>query len=318
MRGQYLLLLILLAGCIYETPQAQQISESSYDSSDDLFVEPEPFLNRDVNFSMNRYYPDEYRIKSVENIFDEINGSLDYLACSASSMRRFDGTIDYPLVVVISGALTLDPDPDAFFGDRINLLGFRGYSSNDADHLIEDGKAGIALIKTLLYSGAIPIVKLDRYEIHPDQALRYKNQSRMHESIFVSVVGYDKEIMINDPSKKGLKAGYQDIAQEHFVSAWKAMDYGLYFIWPMGDVAGQPEINEVIKKDLNAGYDRLDEDRELTALTRNMLYLYLKDINNEAALLFKESYLEIKAADDLSAIKDKIITIEKEATEKLK
>jgi len=245
MKKAYLLILIFfLAGCIYETPEAKQVSQKSINTTKDIFaVINDSGVEIIQEFKFQTNPPNSYLIKGVENYYDECDGCIDFISAAASSMNKINDKLSYSYVVSTSGAVRLEGRHktfETFFTDRLRNYGFSVYyagspekskelsnlfSRNNINPGVLNGDAHLFYIKSLLYSQVIPIVSLDRYYLFEEQSVRYNTQSKLlaqeHKEIFVNVVGYDKNIKINDPTFSGFKSRYQEIELLCFLSYFR-------------------------------------------------------------------------------------------------
>ncbi|MBD3163666.1 hypothetical protein GF323_00530 [Candidatus Woesearchaeota archaeon] len=332
MRGIYFLLLaLILAGCIYETPQSSQLSGGNFDSTDDLYSE-ETSEARDLGRSeLESDYPFKYIIKGVENIFDECGGCLDYVAASGIAMRRFDSEMGYPFIASLSGALRLDNRQESveeFFNNRIANYGFRIVASGEfAGIETEPVDNQETYIKSILNTDIVPAVCIDRYAIYEDQLLRYNEAAfnRSHEKIFVSAVGYDanKDIFINDPTVLGLKASYQNTGFDRFMDGWRDCGYFSAYFYPDSYAVSEEESLRIIKDDILASHEDIGRDElKKGYATRHLLYLYLRDIDMDMALRMKYSSLIFRhiteEKENFNKGINEIIEIEREAVQEIK
>ncbi len=322
------LALILLTACIYETPQATQISSQAFNSTQDTFAQQEELKEKEAQqFTLKRRIDAEYTAKAAENIHDECKGCLDIIAASASAIRYYDPSLTYPAILSLSGALRLDEREKlihTFLTHRVSLLGYEPfYTANQrqtskAAQVFRDAKnkparVGIAdanYLKALLFSGAIPIASIDRFYIFEDQLGRYLNISGFkaeHEEIFVALVGYKNEIFIHDPRVDGLRASYQKIDLQHFSQAWASDQntYGIQFSFyllkkkPMigGEQASKTIIEDITysHQNLRSNHPDLESIILQGYITRKEASMYFKDTDKEIYQTLKQSASLFKA-----------------------
>jgi hypothetical protein len=359
---RYLLLLTILlffTGCIYETPQAKQISQNSYNSTSGTFTKQQAQDSKTIQkFEIKSGYESAYTLKSVENFYDECDGCMDYVSASAAGMRKFDSSLTYPFIVSISGALSLsdkDSSVSEFLGERIKNYGFEAFFASSADtspqlsnfyvkykikNTFLHGLGDLPYLKLVIYSGAVPIVTLDRYYLFQEQSFRYSNltfnYSQKNQVIFAIVPGYDTEkMLISDPTVEGLKANYQSAEISNFTNGWENTNssYGPRFVFYLvrQDVpVSNLQAMELIKKDIIKSHGNLQNymSGKVSSdflgriilqgyTTRKLLAEYLKEDNPGLSNQFKESsnkFKSIIAEKDINTIYkvfDDIINLEK-------
>lgn len=357
-----LMLLAFLSGCIYQTPQANLVSTKTFNSTADMYEKK--IVQDSVNiekFEFKTQYPSAHTNKAVQKFYDGCNGCLDFVSSSASAMNRYDNSLSYPFIVSISGALALktkDAMLEEFLTKRVKNYGFeaRYASSIDVTHelfsffydnnlsrTVLQTPGAVPFLKALVFSKAIPIVSLDRYYMFDEQALRYSDKfnefQKVHEEIFASVVGYDENIKISDPTVEGIKGSYQDIPPEAFLEAWRSNNsrYAKFFVFFL--IKTLPIINEkdamtIIKEDLKESHKNMDSMKSdpieakriinMGYATRKSLSEYLKDIDRENSLKFEalsKTFKSLADESDLEKIKKGlagIIPIEDEIIGNLK
>jgi len=140
-----------------------------------------------------------------------------------------------------------------------------------------------------------------------------------HKEIFVNVVGYDKNIKINDPTFSGFKSRYQEIDPISFISSLKSKynDYGIAFIIFLVKTNETINSEDLIQQDVLASHISLKNPTpdmmEQGYSTRLALTDYYKEKDNEKYLKYKESAAVFKKLKENFNKEDvnKIIQIEK-------
>ncbi|MBR9699572.1 hypothetical protein GOV09_03905 [Candidatus Woesearchaeota archaeon] len=338
MKTLFLLALIILAGCIYETPQAVQLSVKDFNSTAGTFEEKE---TTDLpEFKLRTETPASHTVKAVENIYDGCNGCIDFVAATAVSMRRFNPDLPYSFIVALSGAAKLDDKGaslEEFLGSRLSLYGFKAfYASAELNSKLRQfyakydlkatpikGQGSIVYLQLITSSNAVPIVAVDRFYLHHELLRRYQQEKeKFHDPIFVPVVGYDQNIKINNPTLAG--ASYLDITPQDFYDGWlsEVNDYGPLFTWYVlreSDPIDEEEAKVTIRKDILLSHNVLK--RELSEqqlkqgfITRKALADWLDDKEQagkfrQSSVLFKEMIDErnINKVNDIIALEKEVI-----------
>jgi len=343
MKLWFLCILIFVAGCIYETPQAVETGQKEFNSVADTFGEQ--VLPGPEEFSLRLQVPNAHTIKGVQNIADEC-GCMEYITAAASSMIRFRPELTVEEIIAFSGALRLEDRQttfERFFIERVPQLGFNvtfvvnepnqnvvkllDRSPNEPIRIAGPGR--LQFLKVMAFSNAVPLVALDRHFIFDEKLRRYgkENDAPEHEQFFAQLVGYDSNIRINDPTIQSIAGAYRDIAKVDFMNAWEspADGYGETFailILPEGEPLGKEERLRILVKDLRASQNnirvKMEESRKRQAAASRRALATVVDQDSATGLRTSARLFLEMDEKDLNTARNDIIRIEKELVETLR